>query len=195
MKKKNVWTIPNIISFVRIALIPIFVYLYFDTSNEYHHIYALSILLISGLSDIVDGFIARRFNLVSDLGKLLDPIADKLTQGVIIFCLLLNHSDLIPLFSVLFIKEILTLFAATILLRSGIKPISSKWFGKLSTVAIYCTMVFVLLTDYFKVSAPIYNWIYFTLILISITCMIISMFGYIKIFIKPNKTDEKFEED
>lgn len=185
MKKNAVFTLPNIISIIRIALIPLFVFLYFDVSNPKNYIYSLVILLVSGISDIVDGFIARRFNLVSDLGKLLDPIADKLTQGIIIFCLVMNHRDLIPLFCVLFIKELLTLFAATILLRSGAKPISSKWFGKLSTVAIYITMVFVILTDYFNATSVIYDWICFILIIISITCMIISMFGYIKIFIKP----------
>ena len=76
MRKTKIFTIPNIISIIRIAIIPFFVYFYFTSSIENHYIYSLYVLLISGASDIVDGFIARRFNMISDLGKVLDPIAD-----------------------------------------------------------------------------------------------------------------------
>lgn len=185
MRKTKIFTIPNIISIIRIAIIPFFVYFYFTSSIENHYIYSLYVLLISGASDIVDGFIARRFNMISDLGKVLDPIADKLTQGVVLFCLLLSRIYLIPMFVVLVVKELLQAFAATIILKSGRKPISSKWFGKLSTVMIYISMFYVILADYFDGRFHLPVWLIYVLMSASIVCMIISMLGYIRIFLKP----------
>lgn len=185
MRKTKIFTIPNIISIIRIAIIPFFVYFYFTSSIENHYIYSLYVLLISGASDIVDGFIARRFNMISDLGKVLDPIADKLTQGVVLFCLLLSRIYLIPMFVVLVVKELLQAFAATIILKSGRKPISSKWFGKLSTVMIYISMFYVILVDYFDGRFYLPVWLIYVLMSASIVCMIISMLGYIRIFLKP----------
>lgn len=182
MKKSKIFTLPNIISMVRIALIPIFVYFYFS-NTENHYISALNILIVSGVSDVIDGYIARRFNMISDIGKVLDPIADKLTQGVVLFCLLFSHQYLLPMFIVLVIKELMQAFSATLILKSGRKPISSKWFGKLSTVMIYINMVYVIVADYFSAKYAFPVWLYIVLMTASIICMIISMFGYIKIFL------------
>ena len=175
---KNIFTIPNIISFFRLLLIPFFVILYFKDAIPNHYWWATLIVIISGLSDIVDGFIARHFNMISDLGKILDPIADKLTQAVIILCLAINHLELLLMFAVLFVKELLTLFAAVHLLSNGTKPISSKWFGKLSTVVLFLAMIYTLIIDLF--AAPIE--ILYLLIVASIVCMIISIGGYFKLF-------------
>ena len=87
---KNIFTIPNIISLFRLVLIPFFAIIYFSDSFEYRYFWCVFIILLSGLSDIVDGVIARKCNMISDLGKILDPIADKLTQVVVILCLLIN---------------------------------------------------------------------------------------------------------
>ena len=134
----KIFTIPNIISFFRIALIIAFVPVYFANSIKNNVIIAFGIIVLSGLSDVVDGFIARRFNMVSELGKILDPIADKLTQAAVLFCLLINHKALLPMFIVLFVKELLTAIAAAYLLKNKfVKPMSARWWGKLSTVAIY----------------------------------------------------------
>ncbi len=187
----KVFTIPNIISMLRIIMIPIFVYFYFATKLEWHYIAALGVLLLSGLSDIVDGFIARRFNLISDVGKVLDPIADKLTQAVILLCLLFKHKYLMPMFIVLFVKELLTLFAATIILRNGIKPISSKWFGKLSTVIIYITMFYVIVCDFCEPKIVLPDIIGNILAFSAIICMIVAMLGYIKIFLIPKQSPSK----
>lgn len=185
MNNSKIFTIPNIISMFRIAIIPLFVYFYFAVQYEKHYIYALSVIIISGFSDIVDGFIARRFNMISDIGKVLDPIADKLTQGVVLFCLLFSRIYLVPMFVVLAVKELLQAFAATLILKSGRKPISSRWFGKLSTVMIYICMVYVIVVDYFDGRYIIPTWIIYALMSASIICMIISMLGYIEIFLKP----------
>ena len=83
--QKKILTIPNIMSFFRLVLIPIIVYLYV-VKNSY--LWTIILLLISGATDIVDGFIARKFNMISNFGKAIDPIADKLTQLALLCCLL-----------------------------------------------------------------------------------------------------------
>ncbi len=175
----NIFTVPNIISFFRLLLVPVFVFIYFSGDIEYKYFWCILILLISGLSDIIDGFIARKFNLISDLGKILDPIADKLTQVVIILSLLIHRNELFPLFIILFLKELATLFAAVYVLSNGIKPISARWWGKLSTIAIFATAFYAVVLDIYNMLTPIPLYI---LIVFSIICMIISISGYFKIF-------------
>ncbi len=175
---KNIFTIPNIISFIRLLMIPFFAIFYFSENIENRYIYCIALVVLSGLSDVVDGFIARKFNMVSDLGKILDPIADKLTQVVILLCLCINHPSLLLMFGVLFLKELLTLFAAIYVLSNGTKPISARWWGKLSTIVIFITMFYTVLLDVIAISRiPLY-----LLTFASIICMIISISGYFKMF-------------
>ena len=183
---KNFLTIPNVISFFRLLLIPLFVISYFKDSIGI----SIAIILISGLSDIVDGFIARKFNMVSDLGKVLDPIADKLTQAVVLLCLTINHAAILPMFAVLFVKELITMFVAVYLLSSGTKPISSKWFGKLSTVVIFLAIFYTLIVDIY--GAPIIPL--YILVAAYIICMFVSVMGYFKLFSKQVKGEIKNDE-
>ena len=84
-EKKQILTIPNLLSVVRLALIPVIVWLYSYEKNYYA---AIGVILLSGATDIIDGWIARHFNMISDFGKALDPLADKLTQAALLLCLL-----------------------------------------------------------------------------------------------------------
>lgn len=187
---KNIFTIPNIISMFRLILIPLFVITYFIETESNYYFWSILIVVISGLSDVVDGFIARRFNMVSDFGKVLDPIADKLTQVVVILSLAIKHPTIFPMFAVLFLKELLTLFGAVHLLSKGTKPMSSKWFGKLSTVVLFITMFYTILVDIMDISEiPLY-----ILIVASIICMAISLGGYFKLFSKQVKGEESSNE-
>ena len=93
--KKEILTIPNFISFFRIALIPLFLWLYCAEEKPFA---AIAVLAVSGISDIADGIIARRFNMVSDFGKLLDPVADKLTQAALILSLSVRYPEIWALF-------------------------------------------------------------------------------------------------
>ena len=175
---KKIFTIPNIISIFRLVLIPVFVFFYFKESIENHYFWAIFIIVLSGLSDVVDGFIARRFSMVSDLGKVIDPIADKLTQVVALLCLAIKHIAIIPAFIVLFVKELLTMFVAIHLFANGTKPISSRWWGKLSTVMIFITMFYTIIMDMYNVPA----FVLYILIIASVVCMSISVAGYFKMF-------------
>ena len=102
--KRDVLTVPNLLSLVRLLLIPVIIWLYVGEKNNNA---AINVIIISGVTDIIDGFIARRFNVVSDLGKMLDPFADKLTQGAIIICLISKYSLMIPFVILFAVKEVL----------------------------------------------------------------------------------------
>ena len=179
MSKNKVVTVPNVISIVRIVLIPIIVWTYMNETLKYHLYYSGVLLLLSGISDCVDGYIARKFQQVSDFGKILDPIADKLTQGAVVLCLFIKHPNVLPLMAVLFTKEILTLIFATYMLNNGTKAISAKWWGKASTVFIYLTMLVTLLSDIIN-SIP--EYVITGLALLSVAMLFVSMIGYFGLF-------------
>ena len=131
--------VPNSLSVFRILLIPLFVILFGLLPREQYYWLAV-VLLISGLTDVLDGFIARRFHQITDLGKILDPIADKLTVATILFCIALLYPAVILVLSVYIAKEILMGVGALILAGRGIRSIASKWFGKLATSITYTIM-------------------------------------------------------
>ena len=92
---KKIITIPNVLSFFRILLIPFIIWFYCYKKD---YTLTLVVIIVSGLTDVIDGFIARRFNMISDFGKIFDPFADKLTQITIINCLIIKMCTLVNLF-------------------------------------------------------------------------------------------------
>ncbi|MBR6694250.1 MAG: CDP-alcohol phosphatidyltransferase family protein [Clostridia bacterium] len=170
-------TIPNIISLIRIALIPVFIYIYFGDFKNCHR-WAFVIIILSALSDMADGIIARRFNMISDLGKVLDPIADKLTQVAIVVILCFKHKTLIPVFCVLFTKELLTACAAAFWFKKGMKPVSARWWGKLSTALLYTSFMYYMIIDIIAYDSVLAVDI--SIMLAIIFCLLFSMCGYIK---------------
>ena len=170
-------TIPNIISMIRIALVPVFVILYF--SNQF--IYATIVLALSGFSDILDGTIARHFNMISSYGKVLDPLADKLTQGIAIICISIRHHIVIPLLILLCAKELTMLVASVRLLKKGFRPSEAKWWGKLSTVAVFIFLVLMLISDIFK-DIPYFDIVTIIMAIITAICLLFSLFNYYPIF-------------
>ena len=138
--------IPNSLSVFRILLIPLFVYTYFAFPDKLWM--CVVIWLVSSLSDIADGIIARKFNMTTQLGKILDPAADKLTQVAVIICLTIKNPRIFLLLAIFFTKELLMLIGGIVLSRKGIKIRSAKWFGKASTVILFfVTTTLVLLPD------------------------------------------------
>ena len=135
--KNQIFTIPNILSLLRIVMIPAIVWLY---NNDMPH-QAVFILLLSGLTDIVDGFIARHFNLISNLGKILDPIADKLTQAVILLSVSSEYPlMLIPLI-LLTVKEVSLSIIGIFVIRKTREVKGANWHGKITTFMLYFTLV------------------------------------------------------
>ncbi|MBQ7296085.1 MAG: CDP-alcohol phosphatidyltransferase family protein [Clostridia bacterium] len=145
---KGCWTIPNLLSLIRILLIPVFAVLFYNDEK----IWAVFVLALSGLSDTFDGQIARRFNQVSALGKILDPVADKLTQITIAIMLLIDfrsaENALIQAFSWVFlvflIKEAIMIIGGLIMLLLNIRPGAAEFWGKAATLVFYVGMVLII---------------------------------------------------
>ena len=136
MNSQKIWTIPNILTFLRILFVPVFIYLYL---NGYHTASAVTIL-ICGLTDFLDGYIARHYNQVSELGKALDPVADKLLQLAIVFVLIFTVKHMIWLFLLFIIKEASMLICWLLLKKKGGYMNGALWFGKISTAVFYIAM-------------------------------------------------------
>lgn len=145
---KGCLTIPNLLSVIRILLIPVFAYLFYNDQK----IAAVAVLAISGLSDTFDGQIARRFNQVSALGKILDPVADKLTQLTIAVMLLIDfrnaENSLINAFGWVFlvflVKEAVMLIGGLVMLLMNIRPGAAEIWGKLATLVFYVGMTVII---------------------------------------------------
>lgn len=139
---KGVLTVPNLLSAFRLCLIPVCVWLY-CVKQEY--LMTTLVLVISGLTDVVDGFIARRFGMVSDVGKVLDPVADKLTQAAMLLCLLTRYRGMLIPFLLMAAKEIFAGISGWLVIRKTGNVFCAKWHGKLATVLLYIMLVLHLL--------------------------------------------------
>ena len=144
--------IPNLLTIIRFLLIPIIII--FALQNNY--IAAIIVLTLSGLTDILDGYIARKFNFISDFGKLMDPLADKATQVTILA--LLTIQEIIPLWILIIVllKELLMISGASFLYGKEL-VVSSKWYGKLATVLFYVAIVCSLFILYWNGSLAVHT--------------------------------------
>lgn len=139
--KKDLWSIPNILCYIRFLLIPVFIFLYMKASTPMEYLRAAVVVFVSGLTDFLDGFVARKFNMVTDLGKIIDPLADKLTQASLIFVLVLKTKWMYLLLILFMILQLFLLVAGLVMLKKGAKLNGSKWFGKVSTTVFYVVML------------------------------------------------------
>ncbi|MGN1270982.1 MAG: CDP-diacylglycerol--glycerol-3-phosphate 3-phosphatidyltransferase [Clostridia bacterium] len=147
--------LPNILTIIRFLLIPVIVV--FALNDNY--IATIIILTISGITDILDGFIARRFNLISNFGKLMDPLADKATQLTILVVLAVNKVIPSWIMFIVLLKEFLMIAGASFLYGKDL-VVSSKWYGKLATVLFYIAIVcslFILYWNSTLVGHPEYS--------------------------------------
>ncbi len=139
--KGEFFSIPNILSYVRIVLIPVFAIFYMQGS----YYKALTVLILSALTDIIDGKIARHFGMITDFGKIIDPIADKLTQITVFVFVALRYEIVILPLSLLVIKEACMLVCSCILIKRIDKVNSAMWYGKVCTVILYASFMFMLI--------------------------------------------------
>ena len=140
-KRHDALSIPNLITYFRLVLVPVFVVFYFNRQ------YALAIvtLVLSGLSDVADGYIARHCDMVTDIGKVIDPVADKLTQAAMLFCVAWSIPAMWVLFAFLVIKELVMLMWGAVTLRLTGAVHSAKWYGKVCTFVLYASMALLVL--------------------------------------------------
>ncbi|MDF2905776.1 MAG: hypothetical protein K0R34_1097 [Herbinix sp.] len=138
---KDLWGIPNILCYIRFLLIPVFVVTYIRADEPKQYIQAAAIVFLSGLTDFLDGFIARRFDMITELGKIIDPLADKLTQASLIFILVVKIKWMFLLLILFVVMQLFLLVAGLVMLKKGTKLSGAKWFGKVSTTVFYATML------------------------------------------------------
>ena len=178
--------IPNILTILRFIFIPIILYFIF-TGN---YILGIVFFTISGITDVLDGFIARKFNLVSNFGKLMDPLADKLTQISVLASLTTVKIIPVWILVIVILKELIMVVGASFLYGKDV-VVYSKWYGKLATVLFYLAIVVSLITKQLNLTG---FWANFDLILycIALTCTVFSLIMYVKCLYKGgfiNKND------
>ena len=139
--------IPNILTIIRFLIIPVFAY--FLCAREF--ITAAALFVAAGVTDVLDGYIARKFNLVSSWGKIADPVADKLMQltALLILSVVMN---IIPIefLIIILLKEILMGVGALILYKQDNYVVSANWYGKLTTVVFYLAIIMMMFDEPFS---------------------------------------------
>lgn len=160
-RKGQVWTIPNIMSLFRIVLLPFLIWAYVGLHNT---TLTIILLAVSALTDILDGKIARKFNMVSDLGKALDPVADKLTQVSMVLCLAFKYKLMWILLGLCVIRETCMFILGLISMKRTGRVYSARWYGKVSTAVLYGTGLALL------VFSKMPSWLSTALIIL---CMIV----------------------
>lgn len=179
----NLKNIPNILSVIRIILVFVFVIVFFVADSP---IWALVVFLIAGATDIVDGYLARRFNWITNLGKILDPLADKLMQCTALICLCIKNFVPIWFMLVYLAKELGTLLIGLIVIRRRSIVVVSKWYGKAAVCLFYLTIVLsVVFRDFLSthplVSIPMFGF--------AAIFAILSFVAYIKHYSKLKKEE------
>ena len=143
--KKEILTIPNLLSLFRLVLIPVYIILYINAEKAADYYLAGAILAVSCLTDLVDGKIARHFNMISHVGKVLDPLADKATQFALIICLMVRYPILKPLVIFFIVKESFQLVAGILTLRKGRMLTGALFSGKICTTVLFVSLILMVL--------------------------------------------------
>ena len=176
--KKEVFTIPNLLSLLRLLLLPVYAVIYLNAETDAQFLTAGIIMALSCLTDLVDGKIARRFNMISTLGKILDPLADKLTQFVLTLCLSLRYPQLIPVLALFVVKELFQASVGFIHLRRGKMLPGALMAGKVCTTVLFVSLIALVLFP--RINEAVVSFIAVldgVFLLISFVCYIRAYFG------------------
>ena len=186
MKKctaKEIFSIPNLMSYFRILLIPVFCVIYLNASSRTDFYIAAAVVLLSSLTDLFDGMVARKFNMVTELGKILDPVADKLTHAALALCLATRFPMMWILIALMVIKEGYMLIMGVKFLKKGKMLDGACWFGKVCTAVLFVGLMILFLFPY--CSATFSN----SLILIMMAVMVLTLVMYIPEFKKMKENE------
>lgn len=140
--ENKIFTIPNLLSLFRLLLVPLCVWLYL---REQEYLLTAGLLVLSGITDVADGLIARRFHMISNIGKILDPIADKLTQAAMLFCLIFRYPHMVYPLLLMVVKELFIGITGWLAIKKTEQVVGAKWHGKAATVLLYAMLFLHLL--------------------------------------------------
>jgi len=189
--KKDVFTIPNVLSMIRLALIPLYIYIYLNATTDAHYYISAGILAVSCLTDLIDGQIARRYNMISTLGKMLDPFADKATQFTLIICLAIRRNLLLLwiLIALFVAKEGFQLIAGSLILSKGKILAGAVLPGKICTAVLFISLVLMIMLP--RLSDQTVN----LLVIIDGVFMLISFASYILVYAGKIKLIQNIENN
>ena len=182
--KKEILTIPNLLSLFRLVLIPVYVVIYLNARENTDYYIAAGILAVSCLTDLIDGKIARHFNMISTVGKILDPLADKATQFTLILCLSLKYPILWYLVGLFVVKESFQLIAGGINLRRGKMLKGALISGKICTTILFISLIIMIMIP--NLPDIVIN----IMAIVDVLFMLISFFDYLITYFK---RDNKFQ--
>lgn len=176
--KKEIFSVPNVLSMIRLALIPLYIVIYLNATDISHYYISAGILAVSCLTDLIDGQIARRFNMITTLGKVLDPFADKATQFTLILCLAIRKKQVFiwALIVLFIIKESFQLIAGSMILSKGKILSGAVLPGKICTAILFVSLVLMIMIP--TLNGKIINII----CLIDSVFLIISFTAYILVY-------------
>ncbi|GAA6492566.1 MAG TPA: CDP-alcohol phosphatidyltransferase family protein [Candidatus Bariatricus faecipullorum] len=169
--KKDLFTIPNLMGYFRILMIPVFGWLYMDGQN----LPAVVVLAVSEITDMLDGQVARRFHMVTDFGKMLDPVADKLTQAAVAVCLAVRYPLMWVLIGLMVIKEGYMALKGLQRIRAGKEVQGAKIYGKVCTVYLFVMMAVLVAFPQIPVRV-VYALIFIALFLMTQTLVLYMFF-------------------
>ena len=168
--------LPNKLTVLRMAMVPFFVGALLWQELPHNCLIALLLFLAASYTDHLDGKIARSRNLITNFGKFMDPLADKITQVVVVICLAMRFRELIPLVVICFLKELIQGLGGIFLLKKGAAVHGAKWYGKVSTFVFYGVMALIVLLPNMPFPLRV------TLIALVIVLMLFSFVQYIRLF-------------
>lgn len=156
--------VPNLLTTARFFLIPVFVYVFFIISPPM----ALIVFVLAGITDVVDGYLARKYDAVTDWGKLIDPLADKLMTLMAVVCLVIKHYIPMAFVIILFIKELMMVLGAVFLFRRRKMVVKSDWLGKAAAVAMSIAVGLA----FFRPSIPWVDYVLYASLALSVAALV-----------------------
>lgn len=189
--KKDIFTIPNMLSLFRLMLIPVYVVIYLNATEPVHYYIAGAILAVSCLTDLVDGAIARHFNMISTVGKVLDPLADKLTQFTLTICLAIRYPVLWIMVCLIFVKEIFQLIAGIVFYRKGQMLKGALMSGKICTTVLFVSLIIMVLTPAQYLS----NTVIIAFTVVDVVFLLVAFVDYALTYIKHTSMIENVDQD
>ena len=178
--KKDILTIPNLLSVFRLMLIPVYVVIYLNATEPVHYYIAGGILAVSCMTDLIDGMIARHFNMISTLGKFLDPLADKATQFTLAICLAITYPIIWVMVVLIFVKELFQLIAGIVAFRHGQILKGALMSGNICTTVLFISLIFMVMAA----AAELSSTTVYIITGIDVVFLMIAFFDYARTYYK-----------
>lgn len=186
--KKEILSIPNLLSLFRLALIPVYVVIYLNAQTPAHYYLAGGILAVSCLTDMIDGKIARKFDMITKLGIFLDPVADKATQFTLTICLAIKYPILWNLAGFFVLKEGFQLIAGFVMFHKGKMLKGALLPGKICTTVLFVSLIILVMNP--DASKEFVNWVTY----VDSAFMAVSLLSYILAYFGKNKKFQDISE-